>query len=1022
MIPDLIKRLNAMGLDLTPEEIADILWLADHLEKDSADPDLAEISRAKDSPKDRAHKDSKKPADTPEPPRKSEAPGTEIYDSGFVRGTGAIAAMHVRSPGGSALPGELSISRSLRPLMRKIPSRSRFVLDEDATVQQIADADNWAPVYVPALSRWLDLVLLVDESPSMLIWQETVGELKQLLERQAAFRDVAIWGFRTEDGNDLLLHRGIGFGAWDQPVRSPRELIDPRGQRLILLISDCVSPAWYDGRVARMAANWADKNMMAVIQVLPERLWRRTGLGRAIPVYLRGLMPGTANAKLETRSSIRAFSKAVPDGLKLPVITLEPHSLKPWAMSVAGIGGLWIPGVVFPEDSGGKDEKPAQQTDSAQKKIPTPEERLQFFRATASPQAWKLAGYLSAAPLSLPVMRLVQRVMLPESRQIHLAEFFLSGLTERLTPEDAPVHPDAVQYDFIGDIREQLLTTVYISESLGVLEKVSEFIGENIGKPLDFHALLADPAAADGIFIEEGMLPFANVAATVLQRLGGNYRQLAERLAEKSAYPKRITNSLGMEFVYIPPGEFMMGSPIDEPGHMKNEIQHKVRLKKGFYMQIMQVTKGQWKQFVAENPNYKGSGENIRGCRGMGEVEHFSQADTHPVVCVSWNESQAFIRWLNQREKTDRYRLPTEAEWEYACRSGSETAYCFGDDENLLSEYAWYLANSGQKTHSVGQKKPNAWGLYDMHGNVWEWCLDRYAGYSSDDVTDPAGPDKGSIKVVRGGSWLYGASLCRSAYRSIARPGYRDYYSGFRILKESAYPKRITNSLGMEFVYIEPGEFMMGSPEDEPGRSKNETQHRVTLTKGFYMQTTQVTQGQWKAVMGNNPSRFKDGGDNCPLEKVSWDDTQAFIKKVNQLEKTDRYRLPTEAEWEYACRAGTTKFFFFGNCLSTDQANYNGNYPLEGCPKGEYREKTVPVASFDPNAWGLYDMHGNVYEWCQDWYGDYPTETVTDPAGPGRARTESFGAAAGSASLRTADRRYATRDRLSSGTTASGSG
>ncbi len=193
--------------------------------------------------------------------------------------------------------------------------------------------------------------------------------------------------------------------------------------------------------------------------------------------------------------------------------------------------------------------------------------------------------------------------------------------------------------------------------------------------------------------------------------------------------------------------------------------------------------------------------------------------------------------------------------------------------------------------------------------------------------------------------------------------------------------KEFTNSLGMKFVYIPPGTFMMGSPEDEPERSEDEILHKVTLTKGFYMQTTQVTQKQWKAVMGNNPSYFKNC-DECPVESVSWNDVQEFIKKLNGIEKKELYCLPTEAQWEYSCRAGTATPFFFGKCLSTDEANYDGNYPLKGCPKGKYREKTVPVGSFAPNAWGLYDMHGNVWEWCQDWYDTYPANAVTDPGGP----------------------------------------
>jgi len=202
--------------------------------------------------------------------------------------------------------------------------------------------------------------------------------------------------------------------------------------------------------------------------------------------------------------------------------------------------------------------------------------------------------------------------------------------------------------------------------------------------------------------------------------------------------------------------------------------------------------------------------------------------------------------------------------------------------------------------------------------------------------------------------------------------------------KPSVTPqKSVKNSLGMEFVYIAPGTFMMGSPSNESGRGLGETQHRVTLTKGFYMQTTEVTQGQWKAVMGNNPSKLKNCGNDCPVEKVSWNDVQRFIQKINQREGNGTYRLPTEAEWEYAARAGTDTPFSFGQCLSTDQANYNGNRPLSGCSKGKNRKSTIPVASLLANSWGLYDMHGNVWEWCQDWTRLFSSSSaVTNPAGP----------------------------------------
>ena len=192
-----------------------------------------------------------------------------------------------------------------------------------------------------------------------------------------------------------------------------------------------------------------------------------------------------------------------------------------------------------------------------------------------------------------------------------------------------------------------------------------------------------------------------------------------------------------------------------------------------------------------------------------------------------------------------------------------------------------------------------------------------------------------------------------------------------------------TNDLGMTFVWVPAGTFTMGSPEDEPERDLDEVPHEVTLTQGFYIQTTEVTQAQWAAVMGRNPSRFSACGPDCPVESVSWEMGREFARELSARDPNRTYRLPTEAEWEYACRAGTRTSFSMGPCIDTTRSNYNGNYFISGCTEeGLYRKNPLPVKSFSPNAWGLYDMHGNVGEWCQDRYGEYPQGPVTDPRGP----------------------------------------
>ncbi len=232
---------------------------------------------------------------------------------------------------------------------------------------------------------------------------------------------------------------------------------------------------------------------------------------------------------------------------------------------------------------------------------------------------------------------------------------------------------------------------------------------------------------------------------------------------------KSFTNSLGMKFVPIPAGTFIMGSPPNEPGErFDSQTQHKVTLTKGFYMQVTEVTQGQWKAMMGNNPSgFKICGENC------------------PVENVSWNDVQEFIKRLNQKEKIRKYRLPTEAEWEYAARAGSSTTYYFGDDVNELDQYAWYKDNSGGKTHPVGELKPNSWGLYDMYGNVSEWCQDWFGTYPYNDIVDPTGPNTGSYRVNRSGCWdVPSTRCCRSAKRSCDSPDTGYVCIGFRLVCE----------------------------------------------------------------------------------------------------------------------------------------------------------------------------------------------------------------------------------------------
>ena len=231
--------------------------------------------------------------------------------------------------------------------------------------------------------------------------------------------------------------------------------------------------------------------------------------------------------------------------------------------------------------------------------------------------------------------------------------------------------------------------------------------------------------------------------------------------------PDTTINCIGMELVLIPSGSFKMGGDKKlEQAEDHETPRHLIKISNAFFMGKYEVTQTQWSQIMKNNPSE-------------------FRDDTKPVERVSWNDVQSFIQKLNTLEKTNKYRLPTEAEWEYAVRAGSENAYGFSSNANRLSQYAWHRNNSADETHPVGQLKPNAWGLFDMQGNVHEWCQDWFDRnyYSQSPSNAPLGPSSGLAKVLRGGDWGSEDWYCRCASRSLSSPDRRSNRVGFRLIK-----------------------------------------------------------------------------------------------------------------------------------------------------------------------------------------------------------------------------------------------
>ena len=570
-------------------------------------------------------------------------------------------------------------------------------------------------------------------------------------------------------------------------------------------------------------------------------------------------------------------------------------------------------------------------------------------------------------------------------------------------------------------------------------------------------------------------------------------KQHQQEWADYLKVPVEWENSIGMKFRLIPPGKFQMGSTPAEIAEAQRATEkhdfwqrlvssegprHEAEIRFPFYLAVNEVAQEDYQKLMETNPSYfaKDGKEKLK-VTGI-DTSRF------PVENTTWHGAVEFCTRLSEREKlkpfsgsldslnapeTTGYRLPTEAEWEFACRAGTTTKYWSGDSEAELAKAGWVNKNSGGLPHPVGSLAANPFGLFDMHGNVWEGVQEAWdpAAYEKQvrSPNGPAGEEAADVwRTMRGGCWFRAAVYARSPQRLGLDSNYGTFDVGFRAAlsvaavraavakrrpiswqgwpadapkpaiapftaaqakqhqKEWAeylkVPVEFENSIGMKFKLIPPGEFLMGSTEEEVAAINREIeaterpwqknldneapQHRVILTRPFFLALQEVTQSEYEQLIGANPSYFsKNSPDKKlaklvadvdtrrhPVEGVSWHEANDFCRALNGREKLDPltsdqgYFLPTEAQWEFACRAGTTTRFWSGN-LEEDL------YPVEWAhPRAQSR--TQPVGKLSPNPFGLFDLHGNVKEWVHDkwaegYYRQFAQSAAIDPKGPSGA-------------------------------------
>ncbi|MFB7471386.1 SAV_2336 N-terminal domain-related protein [Kitasatospora sp. NPDC056184] len=538
----------------TADDLADVLWIArlaglDPLPGPDGGPPVPTDDDRPRPPSAADTAPSLLPAPAPPHPAGSDpaAPaGTPSSD--------ARAALHTRggppgpgghgAPGGHAvqvaqppaLDGPLALARALRPLRRLVdaPGRLGLDLDEEATAEATAETGIRIPVRRPVRRPRFSVDLLVDVGATMAVWHRLGGELATLLERHGAFADVRCWALGT-DGEEPTLapfHRRRSAEAAVPRTGWSRPLDDPTGRRILLVLTDGVGPAWYGPTLPAFLAKAAATRPAAALQVLPRRLWHRTAL-RTAPVEARASGAGRPVPAFRSEAALPGVPRGARGAAErsrvrwLPVLEVDADWLAPWVGLTAGRTSGWTPMLAAPLGGVPRPQRPAGPAEDPA----APAERVARFRAGSSPTAYRLACHLSAAPLSLPVMRLVQRATVPESGQTDLAELFVSGLLR--ARGEAAEDPDEQVYDFRPGVREELLAELTRTESVHVLAhvlaKVSGRVAATFGGTLDFRALAT--VGGDGAPLPEQSLPFAEVALAVLAGAGGRYTEVAGQLA-----------------------------------------------------------------------------------------------------------------------------------------------------------------------------------------------------------------------------------------------------------------------------------------------------------------------------------------------------------------------------------------------------------------------------------------------------------------------------------------------------------
>lgn len=634
------------------------------------------------------------------------------------------------------------IAKQFQALKIKEKRLSHKELNESKTADYIATTGLYHPIFSEVRERggYLSLTMIVDTHESMFLWEDALNHFRKSLLHSNIFKKFSIYEF--DSGKNEVLLRDATTGrkiSVDSPLFKAEK-------RLTLVFTDVVGKLWRDKTMFGILDRWSNYSLTAIVSMLPKRMWQKTPLRLGISQYMKStkFLPKNRDLKLEYAFMEQTLER---NQSKIPIIPYDENAFAYLSQLMVAKKESWIDARIFTIDN--KKNNPNTSKTSVVNTQLTAKERVERYFSSAIKEAKELAIYASVLPLHPKVLNELVILKSLGKDMDAFSEFYFGGLLDKSQSKKSEV------YTFYKGVRKELLNYINMDEIKPVYEMLHRVISDALGIKKNILELLFEHGTkTDSLSKQEKEL-----VALLIEILGTKGEFYRDELTELS----KKTNT-----VYLKTNTYQMGS---NNGRDNEKPVHQITFDYNFEIAKTPVTFEEYDLYCEDTKTEKPSDA------GWGRGKR-------PVINVSWKNAQAYCQWLSKKTNKE-YRLPTEAEWEYACRAGTTTKWSFGDDEKELDKYAWYTKNSDSKTHPVGEKLPNLWGLYDMHGNVQEWCSDDWVNdYNKIPRDGIAYKNKSSSgKVLRGGSWYDDAYYSRSTLRYWNFPDNLYNLVGFRLLR-----------------------------------------------------------------------------------------------------------------------------------------------------------------------------------------------------------------------------------------------